>query len=153
MPEQRVSFKTQGDFQVTVGSPAVDVAIPRLKFKDADKVIGIISNASSLSATAALKVIFATKNAGPDATKFDDIAKSVESILPELMRLQSFGIIKDLFDRLTYDAIVPDVVETMDYQEMCDLIAYLVRGSFGALKNLQASFEAITMSQSNENRS
>jgi hypothetical protein len=85
--------------------------------------------------------------AGADATKFNDISGSIDQVLSELMRTQSFITISEIFDAMTYDSIPAEIIAAMDYQEMVDLVTYLVKETFGALKNLSASFEVITMSR------
>jgi hypothetical protein len=142
-----VSFRIQGDFKVKLGKDQQEFSIPRLKFKDADKVIGIISKAAASSASSALKIAFSSKMAGADATKFNDISGSIDQVLSELMRTQSFITISEIFDAMTYDSIPAEIIAAMDYQEMVDLVTYLVKETFGALKNLSASFEVITMSR------
>lgn len=148
MSEMVHSFRTKEDFKISVGPKDQEISIPRVKFKDADAIIDLISQDVHLSTVASIQILQASsglKATGKDAQRFSELVKE---IIPAVLKSRSVTLVEKLLHKLSRGIISQDVIDSLDYEEAVRIVTFLIEKNFESLKNLSASFQAIATQRS-----
>ena len=142
---ERVTFRTEEDFLFEIGKEKNQVAVPRMTFLTAKKVIATIGNyvatdmAKGVEAAAAAGKV--TISGGRAVAEY---TKAIAIIIPTLLQNKNIEIIEKLLIDISEETITPEMVSQMQYEEAAKILSYLLEKNFEALKNLSASLQAIS---------
>ena len=145
--EKPVSFHVVEDFDILIGKDRL-VKIPRLKLKNATKVLNIISSSLAEDTNMTFKIISDARKADILLNKdaLDSYAESLRKFIPEMIERKNYGIIISLLKEISEGIITDEILNETQFEESVKIAQYLIEQNFGSLKNLFASLQAISTS-------
>jgi len=148
-----ISFNVREDFKIKTGKEDREITIPRLLFKNTRPIFELISAIITQDAKASFKIIqeAAKVQTALHKKSFESFSKAVELVMPQIIREKNYDKIAELLKLVSEGVLTKEIVEDMQYNEACDLLAFLLNKNFESLKNLSASLQAMNMSVRNEN--
>ena len=142
---EQMSFRTKEDFVVELGDPVAIYTIKRLKFKNAESVLGGLLEVSREIGSFSMRLAAALADAPKQTDQQRNVVFSlIETMIPALMSASCFGIVKDTLEKISGGVITKEVVAELDYEEAVKLLTFLIDKNFESLKNLYASLQTLT---------
>lgn len=144
---EKITFHLDDDFHIVVGSKKTEVIVPRLKMKDAKKVLASVSRVVAEDNAKAIESIGAAARANSSISKegFGDYAELIRRAVPALMESKYLAIVEQLLSDLS-EGVLGGHVQDMQYEEAVKIVSFLLDKNFESLKNLSASLQAISSS-------
>ena len=137
-----INFHVSEDFEFEVGAKRTNVKVPRMKFATGNKVILRIAEIQAADAETAIKLLLQAKEG--DKNIISDVQNMVKKVIKE----KNVDLIKELLSIISEGSLTDKIINGSEcqYDEVINILDFLINANFGSLKNLSASLKAISSS-------
>lgn len=145
-----VSFRLNDDFVVHIGADKKTITIPRLKFKNAGKLIGVVSSALAEDAVNTFKIMGEAKKVDvlfTDGKVLRDYGVMISDLIPQILKEKNVTFISKLLKIVSEEVITDELIEEMDYSEATGLLTHLINENFASKKNLDSCLKVISTTE------